>query len=260
MGYFDYRVSAAMLRHVKWVMVILLAVALLLAPATAYANSAQPPSIVIIVQDPPQDLTITLKGDWDEQGVFAQRSWEGYYAFYHGSRYDELFEFEVTLNGETSIAVLDREGASKDEYGNYSDYYYLDLATLQFSPEEDNPLRTFAAVAFRVILTLVLEGIVFWLFGFRKKSSWIAFLSINIVTQICLNVWLVGITTPFTSYPLFTLIVGEFFVFMAEMIAFTLIVQEKPGVSRGLRLLCYAFVANLVSLVAGGTLFTLLPV
>jgi hypothetical protein len=49
---------------------------------------------------------------------------------------------------------------------------------------------------------------------------------------------------------------GEFFVFAAEMIAFPLLINEyKKSHS-----FSYAFIANLISLFAGGFIITILPV
>jgi hypothetical protein len=58
------------------------------------------------------------------------------------------------------------------------------------------------------------------------------------------------------SYLIFSLIFGEFFVFAAEMISFPLFIKEyKKSHS-----LSYAFIANLVSLIAGSVIITILPV
>ncbi|GLC31204.1 hypothetical protein bsdE14_26140 [Clostridium omnivorum] len=58
------------------------------------------------------------------------------------------------------------------------------------------------------------------------------------------------------SYLILSLIIGEFFVFVIEMIAFPILVKEH-GKSRSL---VYAFIANFVSLIAGGYIISVLPV
>ncbi len=58
------------------------------------------------------------------------------------------------------------------------------------------------------------------------------------------------------SYLIFSLIIGEFFVFAAELIAFAYFIKEhkKP------RILIYVFTANFISLIAGGYIISVLPV
>ncbi|MBE0450942.1 MAG: hypothetical protein IBX70_08865 [Clostridia bacterium] len=69
--------------------------------------------------------------------------------------------------------------------------YTLDLSERTLT-EGKLKLRTAALVGVRVAMTLILEALIFWLFAFRKKESWIAFLLINLMTQIALNVWITG--------------------------------------------------------------------
>jgi len=99
------------------------------------------------------------------------------------------------------------------------------------------------------------EGIIFWLFRFRQKRSWYIFLAINLVTQGVLNI-LLNSKGLMPSYLIFSLILGELFVFAAEMIAFPIFIKEH----KKSRILIYAFIANLISLIAGGYIISVLPV
>jgi hypothetical protein len=115
--------------------------------------------------------------------------------------------------------------------------------------------RSILLVSMRIILTLAIEAIIFRLFGFRNKKSWIAFLIINLITQGALNIWLNGFA-PLASYLVFTLIFGEILVFIAEIIAFSALIKEH----RRWRILLYVITANLLSLFAGGYMITVLPI
>jgi hypothetical protein len=106
------------------------------------------------------------------------------------------------------------------------------------------------------VLTLLIEGIVFWLFRFKQKRSWIMFFAINLITQGALNTWLNSGGSPMPSYLIFSLIVGEFFVFITEMIALPILIKEH----KKSYILAYAFLANLISLIVGGYIITVLPV
>jgi len=115
--------------------------------------------------------------------------------------------------------------------------------------------RSILLVSLRVILTLIIEAIVFWLFVFRKKNSWLAFLIINLITQGALNIWL-NSSVPLASYLVFSLIFAEFFVFIAEIVLFLTLIKEH---SRR-RTVLYVIAANFLSLFAGGYIITVLPV
>lgn len=58
------------------------------------------------------------------------------------------------------------------------------------------------------------------------------------------------------SYLLISLIIGEFFVFVAELIGFPYFIKEH----KKSRILIYVIVANLMSLIAGGYIISVLPV
>lgn len=234
----------------KRLMTVLLLCALFL-PVTALANSAEPPSLVIIVANPPADLSVALVSDIEETAASVRRTaWEGYYVFYtRDLNADGDYTFKVTANSESFSCAI---AAPLEGYNNV---YTLDLAGRVLTPGEA-PLRTALLVSVRVLLTLLLEGAVFWLFGFRRKKSWGIFLFINLVTQGVLNLWLLSGGSPVQGYLIIGLAVGEFFVFISEMVFFSFLLDEY----RKSRILIYTFTANLVSLFLGGWLITVLPV
>jgi hypothetical protein len=120
------------------------------------------------------------------------------------------------------------------------------------------PARNFVIWSIRIILTLLIEALVFYLFGYRQKRSWAVFLGTNLVTQTALFVWLSFLATPLmgSTYLILDLIIGEFFVFLIEMLVFLIFVNEK----RRWMTAGYVILANLVSVIAGGYLIALLPV
>jgi len=231
--------------------VVLCALMLSVLPITASANSAEPPSLVILINNPPEDLSIVLISNENQPEAIVRRAaWEGYYVFYSrdmqtGSKYT----FKVTTKGESFACTLD---APLQHYNNVAT---LDLSNRVLTPGK-YPLRSVLLVSIRVLLTLLLEGMIFWLFGFRKKRSWLTFLFINLVTQGALNIWLGGGGSLLPSYLIISLIIAEFFVFAAELLAFPIFTQEH----KKSRVLIYVFSANLVSLIAGGYIISALPV
>ncbi|WP_202949404.1 hypothetical protein [Desulfosporosinus meridiei] len=136
---------------------------------------------------------------------------------------------------------------------------YNSIVTLDFSSQTIAAgkmlSRSILLVTQRVLFTLVIEGVIFILFRFRDKKSWIAFLMMNLLTQGILNVALNG-ASPFASYLIFNLILMEFFVLFAELVGVLVFIKEHGRFRR----VSYVLVANLASLVLGGYLITVLPI
>lgn len=235
-----------------------LAIALLLcsiiisiSPVDVRANSAEPPSLVILVKNPAKDLSITLLSDQNELEAKVKRiAWEGTYVFYsRDMKNGDRYTFRVTTGGESFDVALD------EPVEGYNNIYTLDVGNKSLTAGK-YPFRSILLVGIRLVLTLLIESIIFWLFRFRLKRSWMIFLAINLVTQGLLNIWLNNEATMSSSYLIFALIFGELFVFAAEMVAFPALVKEHSK----RRALFYAFTANLISLIAGSYLITILPV
>lgn len=230
---------------------------LMLVPA-ASANSAEPPRLVVIVNSPPADLTLSLR--FEDGGMQEavelyrnQTAWEAQYSFSYGM----VSSFRPSLENVTLIAVSGGKTfecplpvSMLDSYDN--------VITLDFEKQTVTNGQTFARsftlVSMRVILTLIIEGLVFLAFGYRQKRSWLAFFIINLITQGALNIALnLSISG---SYYMLALIVYEFLVLIIELIAFTLIIKEH---GKG-RTVGYVFLSNLCSLFLGGVLIAYLPV
>ena len=109
------------------------------------------------------------------------------------------------------------------------------------------------------ILTLLLEGILLIPFGFAsKKSNWLHFLIANTVTQIILNLFLVyNVTDHMTkgiAFIYFFFI--ELVIFIIEAVYYGITLREKNGDDvEGGKVVGYAFIANLASLVIGSIIF-----
>ncbi len=217
--------------------------------SVCYANAAPPPSIFIIVPGAPDDLEISI-GPEDIQGQRTDKVIGSYYAFYFFDLKPTDYTMKVTTVGSTFYVVLD---IPPDSYGNI---FTLDLKNQTVSPGE-SLFMNITSVSLRIVLTLLIEAIVFFLFGYRKKKSWLVFLIANLITQGVLYIWLSGsAVSPWNSYVIFALVFGEMLVFIIEMIVFLVFINEH----RRWRTALYVIVANLVSLFLGGYLLMVLPV
>lgn len=96
-------------------------------------------------------------------------------------------------------------------------------------------LRFFIRLAATLIPTLIVEGILFRLFGFRERHSWLVFAVVNVFTQICLHL-AVGPTMTisgwhFLNYFLLMLI-PELIIWGVEAAAYAALLQEHDRYQR----------------------------
>lgn len=229
---------------------ILLVSIVTIAPPACYGNSAEPPSILIIVPDAPEDLEIVLgSGSPKIKANVSDKIIERYYTFYsHELRMAKEYIFTITTGDRAFEILLEKPIKS------YNNIFTLDLDKQRLLPGKLLS-RSMILVTLRVVLTLLIEAAVFWIFGFKNKKSWIAFLAINLITQGTLNIWLNGFA-PLASYIILTLIFGEIIVFLVETIAFLAFIREYSPI----RIFLYVIIANFLSLFAGGYIITLLPI
>ena len=108
----------------------------------------------------------------------------------------------------------------------------------------------------RVVLTLLIEGAVFWLFGYRERKSWIIFLVINLLTQTGLNMSLSQSVPGGYGYWQLALVIVEVLVVIAEIIAYRLFLWEQKK-AKGT---WFAIVGNMTSWALGALLMTLMPI
>lgn len=222
-----------------------------------YANSAEPPRLVVIVNFPPEDLKLYLRfedGSMQEaiELLKTKTAWEAQYRF----RYGMLSMEKPSLENVTLIA---KSSEKNFEYmlepfmlNSYNNVITLDF-TNEIITNGKTFTRTVTLVSMRVICTLFIEGIVFLAFRYRGKQNYLIFLIINLITQGILNVILNQSST--TSYIIIGLFIYEVIIFIVESIAFTKLLKE----SNKLKTISYVFVANLLSFILGGYLITNLP-
>ena len=237
---------------------MLLAVFLLLTvilPQPASANSGPPPNLTILLTGAPEDVVVTLETADETQKVStvkeSVRLWERWYRIYLTEwGYDPAGSTLVVKTGGAEYRYTVPKGAGD----GYEDLLMLDFAagTLTLGqPAWRKPLL----VSLRVALTLVLEGLVFFLIGYRKTVSWVVFLIINLLTQAWLNVSIAQAAFS-GGYWFLLFLMMEAGILIVESIAFPLAVKEK---GKGMAVF-HAIAANLLSLALGGWMLGSLPV
>lgn len=243
----------------KHLILVILIIALSIAyPAGVFANSAEPPGLTVIVSNPPADLSLFIRfSDTQEAAPVLlskeRKGWEAHYRFF----YHMIPLRNKNLEGAV-LMVQSSEKSFQCALPTSTFKMYNNLLTLDFEQESlkigQSPLRVPLLVSMRVVLTLIIEGMIFLLFGYRKKASWIAFLIINLITQGGLNALLTG--PNLSPYWMIGFILGEIIVLITETIAFASLVKEfRKG-----KAVLYSISANTASLIAGGYLISYLPV
>ena len=159
----------------------------------------------------------------------------------------------VTLDGDVIIS----DDVTKERYNAVFEY---DVSTGELRELiKDSRMLYAKGAASCYILTLLLEGILLIPFGFAsKKSNWLHFLIANTVTQIILNLFLVyNVTDHMTkgiAFIYFFFI--ELVIFIIEAVYYGITLREKNGNDvEGGKVVGYAFIANLASLVIGSIIF-----
>ena len=209
-----------------------------------YANSAAPPSLTIVVLNAPDEIEI-YSADGNEKAHREFSLSDTLFRFYVG----ETFQNAIVIRAEGRETLLELPAENISGYDNYAvlDYKTMELSAGQ--PWWRAPLLIFLRVSF----TLIIEGIVFLLFGFRAKRDIAVFLLVNILTQAALNI--IILTETNTAFLMVELIFLEILIFIIESIAYCFLFTEH---SKGERVI-FSFIANLASLFIGGAAIYLLP-
>lgn len=225
--------------------IIIFLITFFLIPLPVSANSAVPPGIVIIVNNAPDDLTLTLQfspSDSYEMSVIKQ-GWESYYKFYYNM--SDFVDDKYDLEFSNAILIVESSKFNfkcilpDENFNTYKNFMTLNLGKQSLSMGV-YPWRAPCLVLMRLTLTILIEGIIFYLFSFRSKKSWQLFFIINLITQGGLNILLVGPDINAGAYAIISYYIIEFFIVISEMLAFGYVSDEH----KLLRRLAYVLCAN----------------
>jgi len=215
-------------------------------PVACYANSPPPPVISIIVSHAPEGLELSIGS---EKARRIDRIFESYFTFY--LNFTNIGDTLTVTEGDNNFEV------ALPKIYQYNSVFRLDLGSRSLTTGISS-WRPYEFASMTLVLTLVVEGVIFFMFGYRKRISWIVFLVTNIVTQGLLYVWLNKAYYPLLnsySFPVYlSLVLGEILVFIVEIIVFLIIIKERPRAVT----LSYVVLANLASLFLGGFLINIL--
>jgi hypothetical protein len=168
-------------------------------------------------------------------------------------------EFKILLYTESGVIITSELiTMTQFDYRLTFDLEGIDMTLDQsnvgiISGNVGNPwmnVTTWVNFLLRLILTLAIELGILFLFGFRKKSTFIIILGMNIISQIALNVALISnfYVIDSSGYQfVYTFIIGELLVFTIEAILVSVFIKEHKLFSK----ISYSFIANAASLIIG---------
>lgn len=235
----------------KRILLFCLMILMLSIHGLALANAAEPPGLTVIVNDPPESLTLTLKFGSGESAALVpeHRFWEGQYRFFYGSipGSKQLKDAILTVEWQHGTA----EFPIPQEYLGYDNQVTLDLKNTELI-QGQKPWRAPLLTAMRIILTLIIEGAVFFAFGYRTKQSLKLVFLTNLISQTVLNILFIGAD----GYWMLMYILVEIAVFTLE----SLIYKDWLIEHGEERAVLYSLTANAASLILGGWMISCLPV
>jgi hypothetical protein len=221
------------------------------------ANSAEPPMVWILVPGTYERAEGVLIIDSRVvPGYVTSSKMETYIRFHYSSIPD--FDHQKKIDGRNAKFVITLDNnqytISSDIRGyGYNDLYTLDLDTMTLIEGKTLERNAFL-ISLRLFSTLILEGFVFFLMGYRQRRTWMLFLLVNLVTQGGLNI-LLSSGSPANYGIIFSLMVYEILIIIFE--GTTLLLSVREG--KKLKLFLTILVANVLSLFLGGWFIMNLP-
>lgn len=226
-------------------------------PYPVNANAAPPPIVTIAVINPPSDLKLSVRYTKDSvtETKLLERWDAGWEANFRLMDYYFWRDYKLYSNGVLIVKSKDYnfELPLPDEiFYQFDMLYTLDLESKTLT--EGKPAwQAPVSISLQIIVTLLLEAIVFYFFGYREKRSWLVFLIVNLITQSALYI---GITyIGIAGYSIIYFWYGAIAFFIIELIVFALALKEQNK----WKAMSYAFFGNLLSLILGNYLLAILP-
>jgi hypothetical protein len=227
---------------------VYLCLAILCITQSSCSPTPPPPSFMIIVPKPPSDVKMSLAPENITPYLSKDTVFESYFCFASNHFQSQNNILLVTTGGKTF------EIAIKSLLKPNDNIFTLDLENQTLS-SRDTTSRSAGLIFLMIFLMLTLGAILFYLFGFRKRKSWIIFLISSLITQGSLFIFLNEAFDPIYNYIGIQLFSGEFFLFAIEATAFSYLLSEHTLTRRTL----FVATANFLILIAGGYLGYNLP-
>lgn len=153
-----------------------------------------------------------------------------------------VFDYWLPDSFRVAVATADHAQATQTAYTTEGFF-----TSLVYDWETNTVRPTVGHFFWKTLIpTLIIEGAVLWLFGFREKRTWCVFLAVNIVTQLFLHLFCNTALLMSGSSTMATLLL-EAVIWAAEAAAFARLFRERSVKRRVVCALC----ANAASFLSG---------
>lgn len=207
-----------------------------------------PPSFIIIVPKASTDLEMSLIPENINPYLRKDTVFESYFCF--ASNHFQSINNSLRVTSSQKTFEITIESPLKPN----SNIFTLDMEN-QTLTSRDNTSRSARLVFLMIFIFLILGAIIFYLFSFRGKKSWMMFLIISLITQGALIIPINETFNPIYNFMGIQLIIGELLIFAVEAIAFSYLVAEHSLARKTL----FVATSNFLILIAGSYLGNILP-
>lgn len=253
-------------RTKRFSLLLLAAMLILSIPVLAVASHA--PVLNVVAPFAPRDMKVTIeikKNIKGEEHVIpvvleaGRRAWEGQYRLRREAVYGITAWYGNAYDLKDAVLILESGGETKtvpipaellSERGS-EDHIMLSWRTGRMSALP--AWRAPSLLLMWAALAMAVEGVVFWLYGYRSRRSWLMFFLINLVTQTAHHAIVAGLNVDVNRIKVYAISIPV--LFLVEMLAFVMLVDER---SRD-RTIGFAVAANAASQAVLGLLMQFLP-
>ena len=160
------------------------------------------------------------------------------------------FSYRPPERFRLAVATADFAQATRPYTRAYISNLVYDWQSNTLRAATPTPVRFLARLLATLIPTLLVEGALLLVFGFRQKRTWLVFLMVNVVTQVALHIF-VGSQSAIAGDSLFSylalFLLPELFIWAVETVAYQALIEERSSGKRA----GYAFLANWASFLFG---------
>lgn len=140
------------------------------------ANAAEPPSLVIITKTSDDVEIYLVNGESNQEILFRKlnKKIEDYHILYNkdlNSNLNDLENAKIKIKTDTEEFYIENEVV----LNKYNSVYRLDKINKTLV-EGKGLKRSIVLIASRITITIIIEMIIFYMFGFREKRSYYIFL------------------------------------------------------------------------------------
>jgi hypothetical protein len=265
--------EALKMRPIKNIFLVFAAIFLLFSLSSCVEA---PPQLTVVSINPPGnfDAVLIINGDTEIPSRKSNAAWEAYYTFRLWGHYESFFHpnwdfgpnrehIETYKSIETAVLRVTEHGITFDIELNteiFGNRYSTATLNIKNRSVTDGTAygRGIALFFIRVVPLLAVAGGLFYLFGYRKRRSWIAWGIAMLPGTIFINtlISIVGLSPWYREVVLPSILLLETPILLLKLIALCAAINEL----RRIRTAIYLLVSSGISIAMYVTAYMFLPI